>query len=98
MPNAEDVQRAIQELNNLIRDFVVEAQETVERYEQANLRMRDVVSAASKLTDDQGGWFFRVAVPADDMTALTDAIQKMRTPPTTLNTDTPPSTTETPAS
>jgi len=70
----ESVQTALTELVNDLRDTLQAQQQMVEAYQAENEQMHAVVSAARKMVDEGSGWFFRVAVPGEDMEALVKAL------------------------
>jgi len=78
LPDVEQVHDAIRNLTNVLLAFLAECQHKVDALEAENHQMHDVVTAARAITDEKGGWFFRVAVPADDMEALSTAIQNYK--------------------
>jgi hypothetical protein len=70
----ESVEQALVDLANAVRETVQEAQRKAETLEAENHDMHAIVTAARQVVGDGGGWFFRVAVPQEQMESLTSAL------------------------
>jgi hypothetical protein len=66
------------DLANEVRNTVQEQQRMVEIYKAENEQMHAIVMAARKMVDEGSGWFFRVAVPGEDMEELSKALSEYK--------------------
>jgi hypothetical protein len=72
----ESVEQALVDLATEVRTTMEEQQRMVETYKTENEQMHAIVTAARRLTGEGTGWFFRIAVPGEDMDALTSALSE----------------------